>query len=204
MVRQMRFLIIPLVLALCAVMLACGCESKAQMQEFVDGYLRVMDQLESKPEVAQAGQQASMAYVNSGFTDLAAAEQARLSYVESSKNDAAGLAALAKVEAPDEKAEKIKSQLAEGVKTVGEGNKLFAESLAGAKDQTVEQRAAAASNIAEPMSRYVAGMSVIVASLEGLKEYIKTNSLEGASVADGWYQRINGELEGVKQYQQQQ
>ncbi|MBU1669949.1 MAG: hypothetical protein KKF41_03570 [Actinobacteria bacterium] len=185
--------------------LAAGCGTNTQaMQEFVDGYLRVMEELESKPEVAQAGQDASRKYAESGYTDLESAEKARLSYVESSKNDTKALADLEKVEAPDETAEKIKGQLETGVKQVDEGNKMFAKGLEGARDQTVEQRAAAASAIAEPMSLYVKGMTTIVESLAGLQEYVKDNELEGEAVVTKWYERIKGELETVKQYAPQQ
>jgi inhibitor of cysteine peptidase len=177
----------------------CG-TSKQAMQEFVDGYLRVMEELESKPEVAQAGQAAAQAYAQSGYTDLESAEKARLSYVESSKNDAAALADLEKVSAPDDKAERIKDQLTEGVTEVDKGNKMFSEGLANAKDQTVEQRAAAATDIAEPMSLYVKGMTTIVDSLAGLQDYVKENDLEGSAVVTKWYERIKSELETVKQY----
>lgn len=187
-----------------AALLSAGCgEDTQKMQAFVDGYIRIVEQLESKPEVAEGGRVASTKYAMSGYTDLKSAEKARLSFVESSKNDEAALKELARLVAPDSSATRIKEQLAVGVARVDEGNKLFADIYAKAPSQTVEQRKASATNIAAPMASYAKGMAEVVASLAALKKYVSDNGLEGMPGVKKWYDRIKGELESVKKYVKQ-
>jgi hypothetical protein len=202
MLRQRSFLSLTLVFLLTlAVLSTMGCgQDKQKMQAFVDGYLQVMETLQSKPEVTQAGQEAYTKYASSGYSDLESAEKAKVSYEESSKNDQAALKDLEKLAAPDEKASEIKQQMSLGVVKVDKGNKMFAGKLARAKDQTVEQRAAETENISAPMGLYVEGITEIVASLANLQEYVKSNGLQAEGEVKKWYDQIKGELDLVKQY----
>lgn len=199
-VRAVLACAVTMAVVLCS-LLAQGCgESKQAQQEFVDGYLSVMEQLQSKPEVAQEGRTAYMAYVSSGFTDLASAQKAQKSYELSSANDKAAQKQLASLTKPDDKAEALAKSLNNGISEVDEGNVKFAADLGKAPTQTVEQRAATAQDIGPAMSSYVKGMTQIVASLAGLKAYATANDLEGEEALTKWHEQIKGELDMVKQY----
>ncbi len=191
--------IIGLMTASLALFPGCG-PNKEKLQIFVNGYLDIMEELESKPEIAQGGQQASMAYASSGYTDLESAEKARKSYEESMKNDKQALKKLDALERPDKEAEEIADTLYEGVEKVDQGNSKFASDLAKAEDQTVEERATTAQNIGPAMSMYTDGMTKVVDSLDKLLDYIKSNDLEGESETKEWHEQIKEELDTVKKY----
>lgn len=173
---------------------------RAEMQSFADGAIGVVEKLESRPEVAQAGQQANLAYMESGYTDLESAETARSAFEQSSQNDQEALKDLETLNKPDKESQQIATELGEGVEKVDEGNRAFADGLAKAKDQTVEERAATAQNIGPAMGMYAEGMGKIVDSLEKLEEYVRTNGLDGIDKVQQWLERIKGELQMVESY----
>lgn len=196
-------LVVAVALLACA-FFAAGCGTdKAGMQAFADGVTDVMTTLESKPEVAEAGREASMKYTSSGFTDLESAKKAEESYRKSSENDEAAIEELKKLEKPDDEAKKIASDLQLGVIEVDEGNRMFADSLAKAPAQTVEERAAEAGNVEPELKLYSEGMGRIVGALAALMTYIKSNGLEGYDEAKKWHDKIEGEKEGVDAYLKQ-
>lgn len=183
------------------IVLLPGCGKNTQaMQDFVDGYLKIMAELESKPEVAAEGREASIAYASSGYTDLESAAKAQESYEVSSENDKSALESLSSLGKPDEEAVEISDKLSDGVTKVDEGNTMFAEGLAKAPSQTVEERAATSADISLAMAAYAEGMGMIVSSLEDLVGYIEDNSLEGTEQAKEWYEKIKSELDMVEQY----
>ena len=201
-----KYFRLSVVFAVVSVMTAClfllpGCgEDKAAMQAFAEGVVDVMNQLQSKPEVAQEGRTAAMAYMNSGYTDLESAAKAQASYEESGKNDQEAIKELDALQKPDDDAEKIAKELREGILKVDEGNTKFAENYAKAPEQTVEERQATAADVMAPMTLYVDGMTKIVASLKDLKDYVESNDLESVTEVGKWYDQIKGELEEVKKY----
>ena len=201
--RYARLLI---VLAVVTTMTAClfllpGCgEDKECMQAFAEGIVDVMDQLQSKPEVMEAGQKAAYAYMESGYTDLESAAKAGESFEESGKNDQEALKNLDALEKPDDDAEKIARELREGIVKVDDGNARFAENYAKAPEQTVEERQATAADVMPVMTIYVEGMTKIVTSLADLKEYVESNDLDSVTEVGKWFDQIKEELEEVKKY----
>ena len=129
-----------------------------------------MEELESQPEVAEEGREASMAYMSSGYTDLDNAKKAQESYEKSSTHDQEVLRELEMLNRPDKEAEAIADDFYNGVKKVDEGNAKFAEDLSKAPDQTVEERAATAQNIEPAMSLYAEGMQPPAQALVGPPE----------------------------------
>jgi len=177
----------------------CG-EDKESMQAFAEGIVDVMNQLQSQTEVKEAGQQAAYAYMESGYTDVESAKKAGESFVESSKNDQKAMENLDALEKPDDDAEKIASELREGIVKVDEGNSKFAENYAKAPEQTVEERAATSADVMPAMTLYVEGMTKIVASLADLKKYVESNDLDPVTEVGKWLDQIREELEEVKKY----
>lgn len=188
-------------LALAILLPGCGAD-KAKMQSFVDGYLNVMEALQSNPEVAQTGREAAMKYASSGYTDLESAKKAQQSFEESIKKDQAALVELKAVEKPDETSKKMSKDLQLGVEEVDEGNRMLADNYAKAPGQSVEQRAATAADIGGAMKLYVEGMGKIVSSLALLETYIKDNGLQGGAEAKKWHDQIEQEMEIFKGYSQ--
>lgn len=177
----------------------CGGD-KESMQAFAEGIVDVMNQLQSNPEVKEAGQMGAYAYMESGYTDLESAAKAGESFEESSKNDQKSLGDLDALEKPDDDAEKIASELREGIVKVDEGNTKFAENYAKAPEQTVEERQATSADFMPAMTLYVEGMTKIVASLADLKEYVESNGLDSVTEVGKWLDQIRSELEEVKSY----
>lgn len=177
----------------------CG-EDKSSMQDFVNGYLTVFDTLQGNPEVAEEGRKASMQYAMSGYEDLDLAKKAQESFEVSNENDLKAMRELDGLSAPDSDAEEIIETLKKGTLKVGEGNEVFASKYEKAAGQSAEERKTEAEDIKEPMGLYVEGMTLIVESLESLKNYIEKNGLKGIEDAEKWHERIESELQMVKMY----
>ena len=170
------------------------------MQTFVDGYLGVVNKLQSKPEIGQQGREAYTTYASSGYTDLESAEKAKKSYEDTLKLDKECLVELDALEKPDEDAEWIADGLYKGVQTIDNSNTEFKNDLEMARDQTVEERSATAQNIQPKMDLWKEGLEKIIESMGSLDDYVKNNGLEGASEIQEWLDTFNEELEMFKQY----
>ncbi len=177
----------------------CGA-NKEKMQTFVDGYLGVVNKLQSKPEIGQQGREAYTTYASSGYTDLESAEKAKKSYEDTLKLDKECLVELDALEKPDEDAEWIADGLYKGVQTIDNSNTEFKNDLEMARDQTVEERSATAQNIQPKMDLWKEGLEKIIESMGSLDDYVKNNGLEGASEIQEWLDTFNEELEMFKQY----
>jgi hypothetical protein len=201
-----RFLIVTtgsVITLCCSALLLSGCtQGKQVKQDFAYGVLDVVEFLQSRPENALAGQQAGMEYASSGYTDLEAAGKVADSFNAALDHDQAGLTMLAELETPDPESEKIADGLADGVNTVDEANERFASGYARAPEQTVDERAAAAQDIAPIMSTWSDGLDKITASLQNLLDYVKDNDLEGESDIQSWLERFDSEKKMFEQYSQ--
>jgi hypothetical protein len=199
-----RYYVPVLVMVLAACMLASllaltGCGDDQAKQDFVNGMLSIMEENQSQPEIAAEGQQAFLAYSESGFTDLESAKKAADSFAASNEKDAQSLQRLDALEKPDESAQEVASTLQLGNLTMDEGNTIYEDALREAPEQSEEERSQIFASTGVAMSLYLEGIEHIISAFESLLEYTKTNGLEGEQEVDSWYQKFKSEKESIEQ-----
>lgn len=202
--KQGPLLVVPLVavLVMSAAIFMQGCKDQAK-QDFVNGILSIIEANQAQPEIAEEGSSAFQAYVMSGFNDLENARKAAESFARSIEKDQSSLERLEALSLPDDQAATIAGMLEEGIVIMDEGNALYVEELAKAPTQSVEERSMIFEKAGAAMGMYLEGLSAIIASLEELLEYSKTNKLEGEQEINTWIDKFKKEkqnLEDAMQY----
>lgn len=195
-----EFLLYILILSASILLLQSCTGTKGRMQNYVDNYLQIINDLKNPTRVgiAKNGANAIIAYRRSGFTDIDNAERAKNFLLEGIRLDSITLQHIMTMKSPDRKTDEITNNLLQGVKSSIEGNILFAENYSRAKDQNIEERRETILNV-RPGMRYLAeGLSSIVTSMENLLVYIKDNNLEGTGDLSRWHDTFKLENDNIK------
>jgi hypothetical protein len=178
---------------------SCG-RSKVDIQIYVDNYLGIIKDMKSqvRVEIIKRGTEAIIAYRKSGLIDVYDAEAAKKSLLEGIILDSVSLQRATTLKSPDSRAKEISYELTKGIKSVIDGNIIFASNYSRAKDQNVDERKVTILNVRPGMKYHAEGLSSIVTSIKSLQEYIKDNDLKGTEESEHWYSAFKMEYDNIR------
>ncbi len=175
-----------------------GCGKDRSKQKFVDEIISIIEENQSQPEIGEKGKAAFMSYYQSGFTDLDSAAAAAKSFNMSNEKDSQSLASLNAMAKPDKKAEEIVDKLCAGIEKMDEGNAIFAVELMKAPSQSPEVRSNIFATTGQARELYLEGLETIIASCELLRDYIKSNGLDGVDKINKWIDKFVEEKKSLE------
>lgn len=178
---------------------ACG-QTKDDQQKYVDGYLKVIDEIKSRQDVIKKGAAAIIAYRKSNFMDLENAEIAREALLEGVRLDSIALSHLLELKAPDDQSKEITMDMKRGIEAVSEGNKLFAANYAKAKNQNPKEREQTILNVVPGLTSMAQGLNAVVVSMKKLDKYITDNDLKGRDDLNIWFKQFKLERDNLASF----